>query len=135
MGMAIFLALFAVSFTKINGEVNLTLKNYPLIMMLLVSSSILLALVYIWIDKNKLEALSKLIEQTAAQKLQRKERSITNLTARQREVYDLIISGKSNKEIMRELFIEQSTLKSHINQLYKKLEINSRNELKALPRD
>ncbi|CAN0589399.1 unnamed protein product, partial [Ectocarpus sp. 12 AP-2014] len=52
------------------------------------------------------------------------------LTERQREVYDLIISGKTNKEIMSELFIEQSTLKSHVNQIYKKLNIKSRRELK-----
>jgi len=47
------------------------------------------------------------------------------------EVYDLIISGKTNKEIMTELFIEQSTLKSHINQIYKKLNIKNRRELKT----
>ncbi|MCL4159020.1 UNVERIFIED_CONTAM: hypothetical protein GTU68_024707 [Idotea baltica] len=32
---------------------------------------------------------------------------------------------------MSELFIEQSTLKSHINQIYKKLNIKSRHELKS----
>lgn len=56
---------------------------------------------------------------------------LNGLTERQREVYDLIISGKTNKEIMAELFIEQSTLKSHINQIYRKLDIKSRSELKS----
>ena len=58
---------------------------------------------------------------------------LNELTERQREVYDLIISGKTNKEIKNELFIEQSTLKSHINQIYKKMDIKSRRELKLLP--
>jgi DNA-binding NarL/FixJ family response regulator len=56
--------------------------------------------------------------------------TLNELTERQREVYNLIISGKTNKEIMTELFIEQSTLKSHINQIYKKLNIKKRSELK-----
>jgi DNA-binding CsgD family transcriptional regulator len=43
----------------------------------------------------------------------------------------MIIVGKTNKEIMSELFIEQSTLKSHINQIYKQLNIKNRNELKS----
>ncbi len=55
---------------------------------------------------------------------------LNTLTERQREVYDLIISGRTNKEIMTELFIEQSTLKSHINQIYRKLDIKNRKELK-----
>ena len=58
---------------------------------------------------------------------------LNGLTERQREVYNLIVSGKTNKEIMTELFIEQSTLKSHINQIYKKIGIKSRRELKLLP--
>lgn len=44
---------------------------------------------------------------------------------------NLIISGKSNKEIIEMLFIEPSTLKTHINKIYKILELNSRKELRA----
>ena len=42
---------------------------------------------------------------------------LSELTSRQKQVYDLILSDKTNKEIMAELYIEQSTLKSHINQI------------------
>ena len=58
-------------------------------------------------------------------------KSVPDLTSRQREIYDLILSGKSNKEIVSILYIEQSTLKTHINHLYKKLNIQSRKELKS----
>ena len=40
----------------------------------------------------------------------------------------LIGDGKSNKEIAIELFIELSTVKTHINKLYTKLKIKNRNE-------
>jgi len=55
---------------------------------------------------------------------------LLKLTDRQEQIYHLIISGKSNKEIMSTLFIEQSTLKTHINQIYKKLNVRSRREIK-----
>ena len=54
------------------------------------------------------------------------------LSSRQKEVLDLIIAGKSNKEIMNELSIEQSTLKTHINKIYKTLGIDSRKQVKKL---
>ena len=56
---------------------------------------------------------------------------LDELSDRQKEVYVLILAGKTNKEIMTTLFIEQSTLKSHINQIYKKLNIKSRRDLKS----
>ena len=40
--------------------------------------------------------------------------------------------GKSNKEIMDELCIELSTLKTHINKIYKTLGITSRKQIKKL---
>lgn len=46
--------------------------------------------------------------------------------------FDLIVAGKSNKEIIEKLFIELSTLKTHINKIYKTLEVSSRKEARAL---
>ncbi len=53
------------------------------------------------------------------------------LTERQKEIFNLIIQGKSNKEIMDDLIIELSTLKTHINLIYKKLGIQSRKEART----
>ena len=44
-------------------------------------------------------------------------------------VRDLILQGKSNKEIANELFISLSTVKSHITNLYAKLNVANRREL------
>ncbi len=60
------------------------------------------------------------------------ENQIEELTTRQKQVFDLIVTGKSNKEIMDELNIELSTLKTHINKIYKILEIKSRQQIKKL---
>lgn len=51
------------------------------------------------------------------------------LSEREIQVLKEILSGKSNREIEKELFIEKSTLKSHINRIYKKLGVSTREEL------
>jgi LuxR family maltose regulon positive regulatory protein len=50
------------------------------------------------------------------------------LSERELEVLALISAGKSNKEIARELFLSMSTVKTHINRLYRKLGARSRTE-------
>ena len=50
------------------------------------------------------------------------------LTAREREVLDLIGHGLSNKLIGRELHISEHTVKFHISSLYAKLGVNNRAE-------
>jgi len=51
------------------------------------------------------------------------------LTDQEKTVISLIELGKKNKEIATELSISPSTVKTHINNIYKKLGINSRDEL------
>ena len=50
------------------------------------------------------------------------------LTAREREVLDLLGRGLSNKLIGRELHISEHTVKFHISSLYAKLGVNNRAE-------
>lgn len=49
-----------------------------------------------------------------------------NFTNQEQKILSFIEKGKTNKEIASELFIEVSTVKSHINKLYAKLEVNNR---------
>lgn len=51
------------------------------------------------------------------------------LTAREREVLDLILQARSNREIARELGIEERTVKAHVGRLMHKAGVKSRIEL------
>ncbi len=51
------------------------------------------------------------------------------LTKKEKEILSHIKEGKSNKEIASALFVEVSTVKSHINKIYSKLEVSNRSEL------
>jgi len=42
------------------------------------------------------------------------------LTARERQVMDLILLARSNREIARELGIEERTVKAHVGRLMRK---------------
>ncbi len=66
------------------------------------------------------------------QRRKEKKNPFDTLTAQERTVMVKISEGKSNKEIASELFISLSTVKSHINNLYKKLDVSSREELIGL---
>ncbi len=50
------------------------------------------------------------------------------LTEREVEVLKLIARGKANKQIARELFVAMSTVKTHVNNLYRKLNVGSRTQ-------
>ncbi len=54
------------------------------------------------------------------------------LTPQELRIAKLMIENKSNKEIAQDLFISVSTVKTHINNIYKKLNVSSREELKDL---
>jgi LuxR family maltose regulon positive regulatory protein len=57
------------------------------------------------------------------------------LSARELEVLRLIASGKSNAEVARTLVIAISTVKTHTNSIFSKLQVTSRTQAIALARD
>ena len=67
----------------------------------------------------------------AAARLMREVRapeSPETLTEREAEVLELIARGKANKQIAREMFVTLSTVKTHVNNLYRKLNVSSRTQ-------
>jgi DNA-binding NarL/FixJ family response regulator len=54
---------------------------------------------------------------------------VSTLSAREREVYDLLCGGLSNREIAARLFISVETVKAHARHVYDKLGIRSRTAL------
>jgi DNA-binding CsgD family transcriptional regulator len=57
------------------------------------------------------------------------------LSAREKEIAELILEGKSNDEIKDELFISVFTVKRHITNIFMKLDIKSRSQLIRMAMD
>jgi len=57
---------------------------------------------------------------------------ISALTAREREILDLVSNGRSNKEVARELFLQEKTVKHHMTSVLSKLKVRNRTEAAML---
>ncbi|NSU48102.1 response regulator transcription factor [Enterococcus faecalis] len=51
------------------------------------------------------------------------------LTQREREVLSLLLECKTNQDIANELFLSIGTVKTHIHNIFVKLEVNKRAEV------
>ena len=58
----------------------------------------------------------------------------SRLTRREIRVLELVEQGLSNKDIARKLIIEVATVKNHVHNIFKKLQVHSRGEAAALLR-
>lgn len=56
-------------------------------------------------------------------------KTLDPLTVREKEVLQLILSGKSNREIAGTLYISENTVKTHIRNIFSKYDVSSRVEL------
>jgi two-component system, NarL family, nitrate/nitrite response regulator NarL len=60
------------------------------------------------------------------------EKSLTQLTDRERQIMRLVSEGLTNKEIGRRLNIADGTIKVHLHHIFQKLDISNRTVLAAL---
>ncbi len=58
----------------------------------------------------------------------RKKLAKSSLSKQELRVLNLIADGKSNKEIANQLFIAETTVKSHVSKILKKLNVKRRTE-------
>jgi DNA-binding NarL/FixJ family response regulator len=70
--------------------------------------------------------------QVCAPREQRKALHGGTLTKREKEVLGLVVMGFSNGEIASQLYLAESTVKSHLSSAFKKLGVRFRNEAVAL---
>lgn len=54
--------------------------------------------------------------------------NISMLTRRQKEVTQLLAQGKTNKQISRELGLSEGTVRTHLNAIYKTLNVSNRTQ-------
>ncbi|NVN92759.1 MAG: response regulator transcription factor [Desulfuromonadales bacterium] len=80
----------------------------------------------IWIDNCKIKALVNFADNT-------KDAVISEcLSNKEREIVITISQGLTNKEIAAQLFISEQTVKTHINSIFKKLNVTRRTQLVPL---
>jgi DNA-binding NarL/FixJ family response regulator len=58
----------------------------------------------------------------------RQQNKLAVLTPREQDVLRSLVKGATNKEIANELFISEKTVKSHLNQVFKKMNVSRRLE-------
>lgn len=56
------------------------------------------------------------------------------ISSREEEIIELLVLGKTNREIAEELFISNNTVKTHIKNVYGKLDVSNRVQLFSLLR-
>ena len=88
-----------------------------------------IGITYVWMGVRKLR--------TPPVKMSKEQKNLEfaekyGLSAREKEVLDLLIAGKSNAEIAERLYVSEGTVKSHVHSIYKKAGIKSRSMLHAL---
>jgi two-component system NarL family response regulator len=71
------------------------------------------------------QQLSRLQDETG-----RREEVLEVLTPREREVFGLASKGLKNKEIANELYLSEKTIKTHLRNIYNKLDLSSKAELR-----
>ncbi len=127
IGLSIFLTLCSIGFS-FHGTIFLWLwQKYPIIPILLLLFAFF-AIRY-WL-KLEIEKQRQQILAEYVRNIETKGRTNFRnmLSPREIEVMELIYSGISNKEIAEKLFVSLSTIKTHINNIYKILEVKNRRE-------
>ena len=56
----------------------------------------------------------------------------SSLTRQEQKILHLLLEDKSNKDIAEALFVSLSTVKTHVNNVYRKLNVQTREEVKTL---
>lgn len=118
------------------NSLGMTFRDKPMPGILLAASLALTgALVALGIQYERFKTGNLLAEIRAEQKRQKScDEIITelNLTPRERSITSLLLKGDSMKIIAAKLSISQATVNTHMTNLYRKLNIQSRSELFAL---
>ena len=72
---------------------------------------------------------------TGLQKALKARDRLPSLSPRELEVLNVLATGKSAKEIARQLYLSEPTVKTHLANIYRKLEVNNRISAVAVARD
>ncbi len=109
-------------------------KNFPLATVLIITFGVLfaggLAALAFVVLKHKKQPILVVGEPVVTAGKEAPDTSM--LSAREKEVLELLLEGKQRNEIATILYISENTVKKQITSIYQKLGVSSRNELFAL---
>lgn len=127
IALSIFLGLCSIGFSFEGNTFLWFWQKYPIIPVLLLLFAFFTIRYWLKleIEKQRQDILS---EYTRNNETTDQTNFINLLSPREIEVLNLISSGLSNKEIAEKLFVSLSTVKTHINNIYKILEVKNRRE-------
>lgn len=74
---------------------------------------------------------TKLLRRASSAAARRIPADVSSLTAREREIVQLIAEGLSNKQIAKKLYIEVATVKNHVHNILEKLQVSRRTDAVA----
>jgi DNA-binding NarL/FixJ family response regulator len=80
----------------------------------------------VWIPRR---VMSTFIERSAGLVSRNSEGRSSNFTSREKQVLEMLVEGRSNKEIGNPLGIEERTVKAHVAKLLRKVGVKNRIEL------
>jgi len=109
---------YIISSSEGKFEEGLYVIPWSYILLILLLASLVLN-VWLWHSKRK----QKLTTHTQAKE---------QLTSQEQKVLELLLADHTNKDIANTLFVSVSTVKTHVNNLYRKLNVSSREEAKSL---
>ncbi|SFE40584.1 response regulator transcription factor [Thermoflexibacter ruber] len=127
IALSIFLALCSIGFSFDGTAFLWFWQMYPIIAVFLLLFAFFAVRYWLKLEiqKQRQNILAAYTQNLEA----REQNNFTHLLSpREIEVLVLIKEGLSNKEIAEKLFISLSTVKTHINNIYKILEVKNRRE-------
>jgi DNA-binding CsgD family transcriptional regulator len=132
-GIIIFAALSAIGFSFSGNQVDWFWSKAPFMAILLILLTFAISKIWLDIDRRNQDERLKIIVSNLENKGKLPGNSLLpKLSEREREVLQKIGEGKPNKQIADELFISLSTVKTHINNIYKVLKVSNRKEASRL---
>ena len=85
----------------------------------------------IWVNRRTISTVFEEFSNLIRKKLTNSD-LMNNLSVREREVLELLSRGYSNKDIAKDLYISEKTVKTHLKNIFRKLGVNKRTEAISL---